>query len=340
MQANSDYIISIIIPLHNSQLFLEKLICHINSSKIIEDNAEVVLVDDGSSDKTQSIADKLVLKFKNIKYYYKNNGGIASSRNFGISVASANYLFFHDHDDILDVLTFEYLINFLKNTSNQKYELLLFETSKIINDKKYPGVIINKQYDYCELSESDVVEILKARFSVKTRNKILNYFGCIWATIIQKEFALKNDIKFQTILSYEDDANFLLDYILCNPKTFLFKKHLYSWVINRSSFSGSYLLDENFPNRIDDYVNYLSKRISKCTLVQNSIVLNVKYELLKEYLTFLAKNHSKNAFVDFLKIHRNDFIYKLDYPYTLKQRILILLIKLKLYSLSWHLLRK
>ena len=90
--------ISIIIPVYNVEDYLEDSIKSIISQTIFE-NLEIILVDDGSIDKSYEIGKKFSEKYKNIKIIKQENKGVSAARNTGLDVASGQYIAFFDSDD-------------------------------------------------------------------------------------------------------------------------------------------------------------------------------------------------------------------------------------------------
>ena len=89
--------VSIIIPVYNGENFLEQAI---NSAlHQTYDNIEVIVINDGSNDKgkTEAIAKKYNDK---IKYFYKENGGVASALNMALEKMSGDYFSWLSHDDL------------------------------------------------------------------------------------------------------------------------------------------------------------------------------------------------------------------------------------------------
>ena len=105
-------IISIIVPIYNVEAYLEKCIQSLinQSYRAIE----ILLVDDGSPDKSGAICDEYALKDNRIKVIHKVNGGQASARNAGIELATGEYLTFVDSDDFLHPEMYESLLQNLK----------------------------------------------------------------------------------------------------------------------------------------------------------------------------------------------------------------------------------
>ncbi|GFI42006.1 glycosyltransferase family 2 protein [Thomasclavelia cocleata] len=91
--------ISVIVPVYNVEKYLN---CCIES--IINQtyqNIEIILVDDGSTDKSGYICDNYAKKDNRIKVIHKTNGGLSSARNYGIDKANGKYITFIDSDDYI-----------------------------------------------------------------------------------------------------------------------------------------------------------------------------------------------------------------------------------------------
>ena len=93
----SEKLVSVIVPLYNSEQFIEKTLQSILSQT--HNSLEIILVDDGSTDATYQICKVYILNNKHVHYYKKENGGVASARNYGIKKSSGEFIAFCDHDD-------------------------------------------------------------------------------------------------------------------------------------------------------------------------------------------------------------------------------------------------
>lgn len=94
------HLVSIIIPCYNHAKFLPDAL----QSVIIQDseNWECIVVNDGSTDNTEEIVRQWSIKDTRFKYFYKDNGGLSSARNFGIEKSNAEYILTLDSDDKFD----------------------------------------------------------------------------------------------------------------------------------------------------------------------------------------------------------------------------------------------
>ena len=100
--------VSIIVPVYNAEKFLGRCV-----ESLLEQTytaIEILLVDDGSRDGSAEICQEFCRKDARVRYLYKENGGVASARNFGIENASGEYLLFVDSDDFVAPQTVDLLL--------------------------------------------------------------------------------------------------------------------------------------------------------------------------------------------------------------------------------------
>lgn len=91
--------LSFIIPIFNCELYIKQSLDIITSSKLLPDGYEIILVDDGSTDKSAEICKRYAISNKNIQYFYQKNQGPATARNTGLKHATGDYIWFVDADD-------------------------------------------------------------------------------------------------------------------------------------------------------------------------------------------------------------------------------------------------
>lgn len=100
-------LISIIVPVYNLENYFEQCIDSI--LKQTYHNIEVIIVDDGSTDKSGQLCDAYAVKDKRIRIIHKDNGGLSDARNIAIPLAKGDYILFVDGDDYLDTDYVTYL---------------------------------------------------------------------------------------------------------------------------------------------------------------------------------------------------------------------------------------
>ena len=92
--------VSVIVPVYNTYDYLNKCLDSLVNQSFKD--YEIIIVNDGSTDDSEKIIKKYQKKYSNIKYYYKENGGLSSARNYGIKYANGDYIAFVDSDDYVD----------------------------------------------------------------------------------------------------------------------------------------------------------------------------------------------------------------------------------------------
>ena len=130
-------LVTIIVAIYKSESFLEKLINSIINQTY--KNLEIILVDDGSPDKSGVICDEYKKKDDRIKVIHKKNGGTCEARNYGLKEAHGEYISIIDGDDWLEPDYIEYLMHIINSTGAEMAMTdNIFTTrdrKQIINDK-------------------------------------------------------------------------------------------------------------------------------------------------------------------------------------------------------------
>lgn len=102
-------LISIVVPVYNIETYLERCVSSICAQSYR--NLEILLVDDGSTDRSGQICEELAGKDERIRVFHKENGGSSSARNLGIHKAKGEYIGFVDSDDYISENMYELLYN-------------------------------------------------------------------------------------------------------------------------------------------------------------------------------------------------------------------------------------
>lgn len=126
--------LSIIVPTYNVKLYLEDCVNSILSQNYKD--CEIIIVDDGSTDESGVIADRLLSKDSRIKVIHQQNGGLSSARNTGLRNATGDYISFIDSDDLVTPTMYTELITALE-TNNADVAICNFEVFN--KENKYKG---------------------------------------------------------------------------------------------------------------------------------------------------------------------------------------------------------
>lgn len=109
--------ISVIIPVYNKAEYVSE--CVESFKAQTDDNFDIVIIDDGSTDDSPSICRELAESDERIRYYRTENGGAAAARNYGLNKAEGKYIAFADADDTVKPEYLAYLRNNLENSDAQ-----------------------------------------------------------------------------------------------------------------------------------------------------------------------------------------------------------------------------
>lgn len=182
-------LISIIIPIYNTQKYLEKCIESVENQTY--NNMEVILVNDGSTDSSEKVIQPYLQKYENIKYYKKKNGGLSDARNYGIQKATGDYICFLDSDDFIDIDLFSNLKKYI----DSDYDMI-----------KYKLIKVDEDYNEIDKVDGPV-------FEEKTGEEAFNtlYYKDLmlqpaWLYLYKTEFWKDNDFKYPVGRLHEDFA--------------------------------------------------------------------------------------------------------------------------------------
>ena len=121
-------LISVVVPVYRVEKSLERCVNSLLSQTY--SSLEIILVDDGSPDKSGEICNKLAKQDSRVRVIHKLNGGLSSARNAGIEASRGDYIGFVDSDDWIAADMYEYLIMLLK-----KYDADVAQIGIVLTDK-------------------------------------------------------------------------------------------------------------------------------------------------------------------------------------------------------------
>ncbi|MBQ6979026.1 MAG: glycosyltransferase [Clostridia bacterium] len=205
----NDFVFSFIVSVYNTTKYLND--CLDSLVKLHGTNFEIIIVNDGSTDDSEKICRIYTEKYSFVKYYYKENGGLSSARNFGIEKASGDYLLFIDSDDFL--LNDDFIGKINDILKKYRVEFLGFLPIEFDENRKK---VLKKH----EIDVSIIGTVLKA-------NDILNklyfsdnpYITMAQTKIICKKYLIENGLYFENNIYHEDDE-WIVRTLLSNPSVF------------------------------------------------------------------------------------------------------------------------
>lgn len=188
--------ISIIIPVYNAGKYLRDCLDSISSQSYSK--WECILIDDGSTDSSTSICDEYALKDNRFKVKRKENGGVSSTRNYGLDYASGDYITFIDADDIACP---DYL---LKMITKSEYDLVSCNHQEFGASEREIGWEAEKLFRVKDLDGSFMDREAHPGNS--------RYLFC-WGHLFKKSIIDKYNLRFDTQITVGEDTNFVIEYI-------------------------------------------------------------------------------------------------------------------------------
>lgn len=212
--------ISIIVPIYNLEQYLPKCIDSILAQTFT--NFELILINDGSTDRSGKICDDYAKIDDRVIVFHKENGGIASSRNAGLELAKGRYIGFVDNDDYINKFMFETLY---KHATENFSDIVVCDFLKVGEDQ---GVSMDKIEDY-KVEDLNNIEALHQLY---TANHLT--FICPWNKLYKRE--IFEGIKFE--LNYiSDDETVAHKLLYKSTKITYIHKKLYYYVQRNESLS-------------------------------------------------------------------------------------------------------
>lgn len=293
--------LSVIIPVYNTERYLER--CIVSALPRENQNIELIIVDDGSTDSSASICDNMQKKYpETIQVIHKTNGGLSDARNVGIDHANGEYLLFLDSDDMFAEGLYDWIIAQL----NYNFDIIEFDCLQIKNRRAIPKSI---RYQSEIISAADEIEKL-------LKNKIGDQ---ICRRAYKKE--LFDNIKFPMNKSYEDMFTYY-KLVLKSKRILSTKSQYYIYYISNPTSITNTINEKNMVNLFEavnekcngveqfcenngidaDYIEY-NRRFYYAYIYHKL----KKYGLGNELLTYIRDYLKDNNEYNFVK--NRDFIF-------------------------------
>lgn len=245
--------LSVIVPVYNSEKFLKKCL----DSLIDLRDTEIIVINDGSTDKSEQIINEYSSKYENIFYYKKENTGIADTRNFGIEHATGEYIFFVDSDDYIDAGQIDLLFSYMK----EKIDVIKFKLQRVDENgnitEKIDGAVFDK------INGEKAFELLYP-------TDVLLDSPCVY--LFRREYLKQNGFKFQVGTYHEDFG--LIPLIVIKADS----------VISRNMYIYNYVQSSNSITRNEDYKKTIRK-------MEDSLK---QYDRMLEQIEGLSKKAQEN----------------------------------------------
>jgi glycosyltransferase involved in cell wall biosynthesis len=187
--AEFDFRVSVIVPAYNVEKFILKCLTSILNQTY--SNIEIIVINDGSTDKTRQLLDEIAGTDKRLKIIHQENAGVSVARNLGIKISTGDYIVFVDGDDYIAEDYVKYMVDLVTETKAD----FCFSKScyTFIGEKQTKNENIQK------------ISPEKATALLISPNVIV---GC-WNKIYKRDLIINNNITFSTNLFYGEGLTFI-----------------------------------------------------------------------------------------------------------------------------------
>ena len=298
---NNNPLISIVVPVYNVEFWLPKciksLLCQTYK------NIEIILVDDGSKDKSPKICDDFSKKDKRIKVIHQKNQGVSTARNNGINLANGEYLCFVDSDDWLVPNAIESLY-YAANTNGA--QIVICDMLLISNIKSSP---------LFRLSQNKPIDIKNTNKITPAMLEDIFYGGAIgklYKTSILKE----HNITFPIDMKFAEDTYFHCECVkYCNKIAFIKDAiYIYNRLVYESAITRFYPEISEWMIRFAK-IRFEALQIKDCNEQAAKEFLNNSYLKDLSFIVHFCALRSENSDISTLA-YRKYFEYVKDYIQT------------------------
>lgn len=300
-------LISVIIPVYNVEHYITRCLDSLINQSY--KNLEIILINDGSTDKSGEICDNYSNQYENIYIYHKENGGVSSARNLGLEKINANSKFigFIDPDDFIDPNMYKILYD---NLIKYDADMSICDMEKIYDNNCNFKKISN--IDDTKLTDNK--EVLEDFFNGP------DMYGVVWNKLYKRECI--EDIRFEIGKAYED-IMYSPEAIYNSKKIVITNKKLYYYYQRKESIThGGYKYGwEDFFYASEKHIEF-GKKIKNRYFTLSAIerCLGIALGIFADKYNSNSKDYRK-----WKKIYRSTFIKYIGEIENYKVKIVYLL---------------
>lgn len=320
---NDQLFLSIIIPIYNCEKYLKECLDSMVNQDIDISLYEIICVNDGSSDNSQNIIDSFAVKYNNFIVLSQSNKGVSAARNYGLSVARGQYIWFVDADDFIQYNILSKIKLSLQTSGCDRLILLSYVFYNDFSNTKKNQMIAGE---------------LKSNYKYKD--------VLVTRTIFSYDLIFSNNISFYENINYGEDAIFNYQTRIVNHHdkvfnytTYYFRKHSESTtaVINDNKIHrvvlsniNGWSLCRNFylDNQKDSdtihflywWTDYLFKNLSLLRDVfdYNDLIEILRNNYQKFHISFSFKSPYYSILLKIYETRFNKLFLKNSYDYVLR----------------------
>lgn len=306
-------LISVIIPVYKAEKYIERCIFSILRQTF--QNIEVILVDDGSPDKSGEICDMWALKDKRIKVIHQKNAGAGAARNAGLRVAKGEYIGFVDSDDWIEPQMYEVMYNAIEKYSADVGMCNISSRTEFSMHESYD----NRKFPF-ELKSQE--EMLSIFFRVHGEKAILS----VCRRLIHKS-VLKDFMFVEGTIS--EDVSAAYYFITHSQRTVVTNFSFYNYYNNKKGVTKSPVTMKDF-EYIEAFKQIfldVKKRIPKFERYAYINYIRANYTILSKMDLFGYDSNDQdlnNKHKELKQIVRKNFYVLLKWPMPISRKLLLL----------------
>lgn len=290
----SSKILTLVIPCFNVENKIEVLLLSLDKllNSKCTNNVEVIFIDDGSTDDTNSILVNFSKKFSNTTVIKGLHEGVSVARNIGISKAKSKYISFIDADD-----------NFIVESMVKVIAILKKDNYDIFN--------VSSKVKYNRLEKSPR-KIIPALFNIKNAPFVEEYHPGLMSKFYNLVFLKANNIKFSTNLSNGEDVQFNIDCLTQAKNVYFYNETLYLYRVGQEdSLSGKKGRNE-YPKEASTKLEYAKLLYKRKIINKNTLQFFLLDIMLSKFTLFYGYHDVKEFYKEEIKdIHLiKDLFYK------------------------------
>jgi len=303
---------SVIVPVYNVEKYLETCVDSILCQSFTD--FELILVNDGSKDRSGSICDTYAQADTRVKVIHKENGGQSTARNTGVSAASGEYVVFLDSDDFIDTADF---FSDLYNAKKEDTDVIIFRYYKYYSQEKKSD---------CDVNMADIPFQPKGMLLTELVKRDAFFCSC-WSKCVRIKLLKENNICFDETLRCED-MDWYYQVVSAAEQYVVLDKPYINYRQRENSVTSVYN-----PKSIEDYVVTIDKWYSRIKKVEDPTEREALLSSLAKLYCNLLISYARNA--NRLKhIKKQIFSFKELLRYQLNPRTKMIGLFCKLFGLN------
>lgn len=240
----NNFSVTIIIPTYNAEDHVKRVLSSVKNQSA--DNWKILLIDDGSEDRTVAFAKEYTGEDERISIIEKENGGVSSARNCGIKQLDTEWVLFLDADDELPIDALEKYAKKLENNSD--IDFIAGGIEKISARKK-----VSFTFDLIE-----IVRDKRKNYALNVLNEIA--YGTAWGKLFKTAIIKDNQLWFNENLSHAEDLVFVYQYLQHARCPEQIEDTIYHYYVN--DFSATKRFNEKIPEAYLNALNELKNHIN------------------------------------------------------------------------------